>query len=290
MRTSPARRAFTLVELMVTIALFSVVGLILFSLFYTGTILGAKNTAVNTAHQQARNAMLNMLQDIHSAVSLPALTDANGNVYSSPPPNAAGVSFQKWSSGPHKIKSDAAANQNQVVLQLTTGANNPTPVAGQHLVIPSWQLEADIQSVSGGTGSFVVTLQNIYGPALTPPVSYPVQNLPPVYTDNNGKQWAVYGTASTGGDITCFVTNRYTYYVSNNNLLCQINGQPNPNVISYNVTSSTPFSIPQSGASYYRVGISLFNANLNYTNRSFQSVNVVLNGNVPQRAVLTTYQ
>jgi prepilin-type N-terminal cleavage/methylation domain-containing protein len=287
MRTS--HRAFSLVELMVTLAVFSVVGLILFSLLYTGTILGAKNTATNTAHQQARSAILSMLQDIHAAVSLPALADGNGNVYSSPPPAAAGVSFQKWSSGPHRIKQDAQANQNQVVLQLTTGANNPTPVAGKHLIIPSCQIEADIQSVSGGNGNFVVTLQNIYGPALTPPVTYPIQNLPDL---SGGNGWAIQGTSSRGGDITCFVTDRYAYYVLNNNLVLQINGQPNPPyLISNSVTSSTPFSIPSiPGASYYRVGINLFTANPNYTNRGFKSVNVALNGAVPQRAKLTTYQ
>ena len=70
-----------------------------------GMILGAKNSAVNTAHQQARVAMLQLVQDIHSAVSLPALTDAN----SVPIPNpvagtkAAGISFQLWAGGPYKI-------------------------------------------------------------------------------------------------------------------------------------------------------------------------------------------
>jgi hypothetical protein len=55
--------------------LIGVLGLAIYSMLNIGMILGAKNTAVNTAHQQARVAMLQMVQDIHSAVSLPALTD-----------------------------------------------------------------------------------------------------------------------------------------------------------------------------------------------------------------------
>ena len=65
-------------------------------------ILGAKNTAVNTAHQQARTAMLQMIQDLHSAVSLPALSDVNHVPLVNPAPNTAapGISFQLWSTGP----------------------------------------------------------------------------------------------------------------------------------------------------------------------------------------------
>jgi hypothetical protein len=40
-----------------------VLGLVIFSLLNIGTVLGAKNTAMNTAHQQARTAMLKMIDD-----------------------------------------------------------------------------------------------------------------------------------------------------------------------------------------------------------------------------------
>ena len=55
---------YTLTEVLFTTALIGVVGLIIYALLLTGTILGAKNTAINTAHQQARMAMLEMVQDL----------------------------------------------------------------------------------------------------------------------------------------------------------------------------------------------------------------------------------
>src|ERR1700736_4939306 len=73
------RTGLTLVEMMVTTVLIGVLGLVIFSLLNMGTILGAKNTAVNTAHQQARVAMLQMVQDLHSAISLPYLIDVDSN-------------------------------------------------------------------------------------------------------------------------------------------------------------------------------------------------------------------
>ncbi len=189
MKLSPQTRGATLVEMMFTTILVGVVGLLIYSILFTSTVLGAKNTAVNFAHQQARIAMMDMLQDLHLAVSLPALANASGTRYASPAPvNAEGIAFQKWSSGPHQIKSDAAAGQNQITLNLTTGTGNPTPIVGQHLIVPAYEIEADITAVTGSSGTFTVTLNNIYGPALTG-VTYPVTTLPA----------AIAGTGSTCG-------------------------------------------------------------------------------------------
>src|SRR5580765_7084502 len=121
-------RGFTLVELLFAMAAITVVGLVLYSLLNLIMVLGAKNAAVNTAHQQARTAMVRMQQDLHSAVSTPYLVDGNGNPVVGAGP-AAGISFQKWSSGPHLFKSDAAAGQNQITIQVTPG--QVIPVAGQ---------------------------------------------------------------------------------------------------------------------------------------------------------------
>ena len=78
MKLSLTTRGFTLIELMFTTVLIGVLGLIIYSLLNTGMVLGAKNTAVNTAHQQARVAMLEMLQNLHSSVSVPALAQDLG--------------------------------------------------------------------------------------------------------------------------------------------------------------------------------------------------------------------
>ena len=123
---SRSRSGLTLVELAVTAGLVGVLGLIVYSILNIGTILGAKNTAVNTAHQQARVAMSKMIADLHEAVSLPALTNATGTPYPAPEAgstaiSAEGISFQQWSMGPFKVIADTAAmpgSQNFVKIRL----------------------------------------------------------------------------------------------------------------------------------------------------------------------------
>src|SRR6478609_80443 len=95
-------RGVTLLELSIAMALIGAVGLSIYSMLNIGLILGAKNSAVNTAHEQARVAMLQLMQNLHSAVSLPALADSNGVMLNNPGAGttAAGISFQLWSGGP----------------------------------------------------------------------------------------------------------------------------------------------------------------------------------------------
>jgi len=266
LRTQPHNRGYTLIEALISTSVFSVVGMTLCSLVNTTTILGAKNTALNTAHQQARTAMVQMLQDLHSSISLPSLVDANGNQVSGAGP-AAGIAFQQWSSGPHKIKFDAATGQNQITLILTPGGG-PTPVVGQRLIIPTHQIEDDITAVSGTSGGFTVTLAH---------------NLP---------------VAVTGTDtytIVGFIADRCSYTVASGSL--QWRGPTTKktfSVLGNDITSSTPFSTPltQAGALYYRFSsaIDLSTADPNYSNRGFKAANIFLNAQVPMKARLTTYQ
>ncbi|MBV9619179.1 MAG: prepilin-type N-terminal cleavage/methylation domain-containing protein [Verrucomicrobia bacterium] len=280
----PSRNAaFTLVELMFTGALIAVVGLILYSILYTTTILGAKNTALNASHQEARVALVEMLQDIHSAVSLPTLSDSTGTPYASPAPTAAaGISFQQWSSGPHKLNKDAAVGDTQIQIVFNSGSG-PTPIAGQRVIIPAYQVEADIASVDNSSlSNMKITLSNISGPSLTPPVTYPTSTIP----------IAMKGTGSSAGDIVCFITDRCSYAVSGSNL--NWNWKGNTKAIATNVTNSAPFSTPTTpaGALYYRfvAGINLSTSDAQYSNRGFKSANILLNGQVPYKARLTTYQ
>jgi hypothetical protein len=255
-----------MIEAAISSSVFSVVGLTLCSLVNTTTILGAKNTALNTAHQQARTAMVQMLQDLHSSISLPSLVDTNGNQVSGAGP-AAGIAFQEWSSGPHKVKYDASTGQNQITLTLTPGGG-PTPVVGQRLVVPTHQIEDDITAVSGTASNFTVTLAH----------DLPV---------------AIAGTGTY--TIVCFVADRCSYTVANGNL--QWKGPTTKKAfatLGSDITSNTPFSTPTTaaGALYYRFtsAIDLSTADPNYTNRGFKAANIFLNAQVPMKARLTTYQ
>ena len=266
MKLVTSNRAYTIIEMVVSSAIFSTLGLTVCSLLNVTTILGAKNTATNTAHQQARTAMVEMLGDLHSAISLPYLVDANGNTVSGAGP-AAGIAFQQWSSGPHKINADATTSSNQITLNLTAGAG-PTPVVGQRLIIPTHQIEDDITAVSGSSGNFTVTLAH---------------NLPV----------AVTGTGTYA--IVAFITDRCSYTVTNGSL--QWRGPTTKKsfaVLGSDITNVTPFSTPSTpaGALYYRFvsAIDLSTADHNYSNRGFKAANIFLNGQVPMKARLATYQ
>jgi hypothetical protein len=269
MKRAPNIRGFTFTSVMVTLVLVGVLGVICYALLNIGTILGAKNTALNTAHQQARTAMLQMMQDLHSAISLPALVDANGNTVIGAGP-AAGISFQLWSIGPLKIAADASIGQNRVTVQIPSGTQ--MPVAGQRLIVPTHQIEDDITDVSAGSGTNVnITLAH---------------NLPV----------AISGTQSpTLYNIICFVTDRCSYTVVNSSLSWHgPTVRQSFSIMGNDITNATPFSTPNTpaGALYYRfvAAIDLSTADLKYNNRGFKSANILLNGQVPMRARLTTYQ
>lgn len=261
-------RGYTLIEMGIVSSVFSTVGIALCSLLNVSLVLGAKNVAMNTAHQQARTAMVQMLQDLHSAVSLPYLVNADGSM-ANQTSNAAGISFQELSSGPHKISADAATGQNRVSLTLT--AQNgafPTVSAGQRIVIPTHQIEDDITAVSGSGGNITVTLAH---------------NLP------------VEVTGTTSYTIVASITNRCAYTIANNTLQWQgSTAKKSFAILGSDITSDLPFSIPQTpaGALYYRFvsAINLSTADPNYSNRNFKAANIFLNGQIPMKARLTTYQ
>jgi hypothetical protein len=302
MRLSRQNRGFKLVEIMFTTVLISALGLIIYSILSTDTVLGAKNSAMNTAHQQARTAMLQMLQDLHSAVSLPYLVDANRNPMPTPAPGASaspapGIAFQQWSMGPLKIIQDTAAlptSQNYIRIALPSSLS-PSPTPGQRLIVPTHQIEGDITAVSGPYDNVKITLANIAGPAAPSPSPSPVGTKLPVQ---------IMGTDSTVGDIVCFITDVCSYTVANNAL--DWRGPTTHNtfaVMGSNITNSqgaidpsnppTPFSIPTTvaGALYYRfvAAIDLSTSDLKYNNRGYKSANILLNGLVPMKARLTTY-
>ena len=264
--------AMTLVESMITLVLVGVLGLLVYSLLNLGTILGAKNSAVNVAHQSARMAMLQMTQDFHSAVSPFTLVDGNGNTVAGTGP-AEGVAFHLWGKDtngqelpPYKIKSDAAAGQNQVHIIATSATK---PAVGQWLIVPTHEIEAQITAVSG-TSDCTLTLANNIATAIE-------------------------GTGDPGYyNIASFITDRVSYTVVNGAL--QWSGPAykktfSSAILGQNITNSKPFTIPtsQSGAplSDSVAAIDLSTADNTYSNRGFKAANILLEGQVPSRAILT---
>lgn len=265
-------QASSLLEIAIAMSVLGSFGLSVYAVLNIGMVLGAKNAAVNTAHQQARTAMLQMVTDLHSAISLPSLTDANGVALVNPAPNtsAPGISFQLWSAGPYQICSDAAVGSTFV--QIKVPANGRVPVAGQRLLIPTHQVESDITAVSSaGSGKYNVTLAD------TLPVAIAHTGSPDNY------------------NISCVISDRCAYVVNNKSL--QWNGPTTRkafSVLGSDIISPTPFSTPNTpaGALYYRfvAAINLSTSDSKYSNRGFKAANILLNGQVPMRARIALYQ
>ena len=186
-----SQSGLTLVEFSITMGVVGALGLVIYALLNMGTILGAKNAATNTAHQRARIAMIDMIQDLHGAVSLPELEGVVEN-------KASGISFQQWGSvpaangqmspngGPHKIIGDEPVGADHIHIGVTTGQTKPR--VGQRVIIPTHQIEETITTRSGGDDDLTLYMEN----DLTTPIN---------------------GTDSTAGDIICYITDRVSYDV-----------------------------------------------------------------------------
>ena len=278
MRIHPSSRSgLSLPEIAITSGVVGVFGLVVYSLLNIGTVLGAKNTATNTAHQQARVAMLKMIEDLHSAVSLPKLEGVVGN-------QASKISFQQWGArpvsgvmtpngGPHKIIQDADADDDHIHIQVASGQSKP--IVGQRVIIPTHQIELDIIDTQGGNNDFELEFAVDLGVDIR-------------------------GTGSTIGDVICYITDRCAYEV------VQVTAGPPAEYklqwitnqgtrdIANSITNPRPFSIPTTpaGALYYRfvAAIDLSTSDSKYSKRGYKSANILLNGQVPFKARLTTYQ
>lgn len=264
------QRAFSLVELSVAAGAASLLGMIVFTVLNTGMVLFAKNTAINVAHQQARMAVIQAETELHSAVSLPQLVDAN-RVPVDPTQSAAGISFQLFAAGPFKVTAKAAAGQNRVTLALGTYQ----PKAGQRLVIPTHQIELDLAADSTGTGARQVTL------------AANLTNTVDIQLDDAGTLRNV--------DVIGFITDRVSYVVVNGEL--RYYGRRSSSsytVLANSITSAAPFSTPQTpaGAPFFRfvAAINLSTADTSTSNRGFKAANMFLNAQVPCRARLCAYQ
>lgn len=88
------RGGFTLTEVMTTVAVVSIVGLVAYALLNTATVLYAKSVSINMSGMKMRTAVDRTLQSIYLADAIPALLDAGGTEIGRPLDTAAaGISF-----------------------------------------------------------------------------------------------------------------------------------------------------------------------------------------------------
>ena len=150
---------FTSAEMVVSAMVMAILGIVFLNVLNSGMILYAKNTAVNSAHQEARDGLNRLTRDIHASVSVPQLrnatTDTNHttagsfSVVSSTPvngaaPTAAGVSFQDVLPGSPDYVWQDPGNVNLILIK----DPGDVPQAGMRLIVPFWGVEDDITKVA----------------------------------------------------------------------------------------------------------------------------------------------
>jgi type II secretory pathway pseudopilin PulG len=271
------RRGFTLVETVMAMASVGVVGLSIFYTLYYGLLLYTKNSAMNVSHQEARMALLQLESDVHQAVSPLSLTDSNGNMISGTAANA-GVEFQLMLTGTQYCQVSGDNVLGQPVVNVAMPAGYPTPAVGTRLIVPAFETEYDISSIS------------VSGSIATCTLSSNISN-----TMQGNSQ-----------NIPCFFSQRVYYYVSGSNgtdlmLYYQgVNKSATYDVGAVDLTNATPFSIPTTSGSdgapnYHAVTVTGLNAQDPQTTAlnsifHFSTSNIMLNGQVPTYSTVTTYQ
>jgi len=278
----PHSPGYSLVELLISLGIFSAVGLLVLLIMNSGLNLYAKNTALNTAHQQARAGVEQMLANVHSSVSIPQLVDANLQPVASldvngQPVYAAGVSFQRFLAGPFPVVANASATDTSIVLYCPGFALPPNA----RLNIPSHSIEYDVISTT-------VTGSNLRFNLATP------------VTSGIGRDITIAGTGIEGGAgttyiITAFITARVSYAVVGTELrYFPTNNSGSYRVITRNVISPTPFTVPLSPGgtlqNQFLAAADLSTAEPNFTNRGYAAVNMCISSMISFRCRLTNTQ
>lgn len=224
---------FTSAEMVVSTMVMAILGIVFLNVLNSGMILYAKNTSVNSAHEEGRQGINRFTRDLHAAISVPQLRNnthdstyscgtyecgdtSNTNTFavvsstpvSGVPPTAAGVSFQDVVAGsPDYVWQD---NNNASQIKIKDPGNTPT--AGMRFIVPQWSYEDAITKVAGaGTNHSNVFLFN--GEDTT-------------IATNLGSQGRKFGQAtySVGPYAVCYYTERMLYVVEKGTYIADSNG------------------------------------------------------------------
>ncbi len=203
--------ATSLLEVMVTVASALIIGGVALLIHVQSLSLFQGNSGINANHDLARGVVDRLEKEIQSAISIPALVAADRNVLDTTGP-APGVAFLQQNGPVRQVAANALAGS--LTVQLNQG---PTAAIGQRLLIPAYDIEGDIVSVSGNT----VTLATA------------------IPTDVKLVQDGV------TRNIVAIITDLITYVVQNGELRLYPNASTNTYaLIATGLTEPTPFTLP----------------------------------------------
>jgi hypothetical protein len=297
-------------------------GLVFFQVLQSGLTLSAKNTAVNAAHEEARQGIARMTRDIHASVSVPQLRDPSFAVISSTPspstpsatpPTAAGISFQNIAYGPNYIFQDPG---NSNLIMIHDGAYQPIP--GMRLIVPFWGIEDDINKVTasgtaGHSNVFTIHAQEsilknkvpVYAGSIyaityyTSRVMYLVKN--GTYVADSSGDFVL-----TGGEYVQVAPGTGQYHYENGELhyYKQASTSTNPSVVgtmywqdvavvARYLSSPKPFSVPLNrygGPDNRYIKVEISARDPKSSNRGYIATASLLSTQIDYRSRLTNYQ
>lgn len=317
-----ATSGITLVETSVGTAVMGLLGMVFFQVLQSGLVLSAKNTAVNAAHEEARQGVMRLTRDIHAAVSVPQLRDNTFAVISSTPspsaspgatpPTAAGVSFQNVAGGPNFVFQDPG---NATLIMISDRGGKPLP--GMRLIVPFWGMEDDIAKVSAAgsanhtnvftVGAMETIMKN--SPAYAGPkyaITYYTDRV--MYVVEKGRYVAdAKGDHILSGSQYVQVppgTGQYRYENGELNLYQQRSTSGNNSVagtlfwkytatVARHISSPKPFSVPlnsRGGPNNKYVKVQLSARDPKSTNRGYVATASLLDTEIDYRSRITIYQ
>ncbi len=146
-------RGLSLVELMITLLIFTILGAIVFLVLNMSLHFYGKNIAINTNTLRGRMAYHDLGDAIRSAVASPVLINAS---FATVPGNgpAPGFAMDQMRGGPFRVHNNSNANTSNI--HLRTGSF--VPEVGDILHLPVYGIRRTITGVGGATGNPTVRL------------------------------------------------------------------------------------------------------------------------------------
>ncbi|MEP6669919.1 MAG: prepilin-type N-terminal cleavage/methylation domain-containing protein [Chthoniobacter sp.] len=281
------RSAFTLVELLIAMLVFSMVSVGLFA-FTSGSLrLVGRNLATNHSHEVMRVSDQELLYNLHASATAFSLITFNGTTYADATPTATtdqdpftqqyistranGVRFRLLAGGPYKLTTSTISTTTSLTFDFGVGGTVAyVPQVGDKVVLPLLSREFDITAVTktptAGSTTGTVTI--------TPVIGFTVD-------------------ATTAGNVTTgYFYRSVAYTVYNNQLRYHANytgaAKSSYRIIRDRITSPKPFGVlfvttssPSSTGLNLRMSLEFYDTN--YSARQYIGGTVTLQAVVPPR-------
>ena len=156
------QQGFTLMEVLISAALFCMLGLIIYGVASEGLFAFSRNISVNRSYMEARRSLDRIGLALQTAGYTPVLTDATGLTTTASP--AAGIRFWRNSSTPVYNLTTPTLTSKTLTLSLlqpgSTTLTEPAPVAGDLITVPAIGFQASVVSVTAAGTSATLTFAN----------------------------------------------------------------------------------------------------------------------------------